>query len=73
VQRAHLAPGFLVAGAHFSAYGIVSGRDFLPNGRKSTAHLVSELQNLRLECRHASGEKFKTRICHERGGGTVAS
>jgi len=64
VQRVHLTPDFvpdfLVAGSYFGTNAIDSCRCLVLNGRKFSAHVVPELQNVRLECRHASGQELKT-------------
>jgi hypothetical protein len=42
----------------------VQGSHLLANGRKSTAHLVPELHNLRLDGRHPLRELFEGRHLH---------
>ena len=59
-QRVHFTPNILVDGSYFRTDAIDSRRYFLPNGRKFNAHVPPELQNLRLECCHASGQELKT-------------
>jgi hypothetical protein len=54
-ESSHFGTSALVQGAHFDTGTLVALTYLLPHGRKFSPNVLSELQNLQLQCIHTGG------------------